>query len=581
MATCDSVGSTSQYQGSEECYTYECDVCKQENQKEQAMVYCPECEEYLCNSCESWHKKPRATRFHDVVPVTELASKEKPKSQALSCTLKNECGCNTKREAVCFCFDHQELMCSTCKNVRHRKCQSGTIEDMLSKASVFEEFDALTDKTNSLIEHALQLKEHHTNCLESLGKANRSFEQQIHQLRKDLNTWVDKLEENTQAEKRNRVDGVRYVLKKQSAIITDTLQLLNEAKQSIEGTRAFKSEKNIFVINKKFQHPIELYEKTLNEFEKNITRCAVTFERNNEIVDFQQRQDCFGYFSIEGPMATAVGRKVFLRAKAEKKREITLRTPGSKENSQMLAFACTSTGEILIADSKSMLLHLDANLNVKNSIKCTDSNTSLAPLEEEVFVVLTGRRKEISYVAITPTLHISRSIKLRKSCKALAAANQCIYLLTQSTFGYDSPLELLVLDKLGNLIKTLKSSEMDKPLVSISYLALNPTGSKFFVAGNFESTVTCMTTSGESVYVYKDQEMTSPSGIVVDEDDNALVVCCRYSSNIHMIKSDGTRHKILLSDGDVLRWPDCIGYRATDGLLFVGSDDKVLVFKMR
>ena len=64
--------------------------------------------------------------------------------------------------------------------------------------------------------------------------------------------------------------------------------------------------------------------------------------------------------------------------------------------------------------------------------------------------------------------------------------------------------------------------------------------------------------------------MKYPRAIAVDEHNNALV-CCQTSNNIHVIKADGTKHKILISEPDGIKQPIGMCYRASDGVIVVGG----------
>ena len=45
---------------------HECDVCKLDGKKEDGKHYCQECDDYMCDSCESHHKMVKITRNHNV-----------------------------------------------------------------------------------------------------------------------------------------------------------------------------------------------------------------------------------------------------------------------------------------------------------------------------------------------------------------------------------------------------------------------------------------------------------------------------------------------------------------------------------
>ena len=52
---------------SEESYQFECRPCENGGITKQTKFFCLQCKEYLCQSCETWHKRFRGTKNHRVV----------------------------------------------------------------------------------------------------------------------------------------------------------------------------------------------------------------------------------------------------------------------------------------------------------------------------------------------------------------------------------------------------------------------------------------------------------------------------------------------------------------------------------
>ena len=49
-----------------------CDVCKLDGVVQEAKYVCCECKDYMCENCESHHKKVKLTRLHTVIPSDEI-----------------------------------------------------------------------------------------------------------------------------------------------------------------------------------------------------------------------------------------------------------------------------------------------------------------------------------------------------------------------------------------------------------------------------------------------------------------------------------------------------------------------------
>lgn len=124
--------------GSEESFKFECDACKLDEQIREAVCFCIDCEDYLCNDCEQFHKRLKATRFHKI-----LAGDNMP----LKVSQKESSQLPAKR-------DLNYLFCSTCKDVIHKRCSTKTIEETIKDQSTVEDFKATLNQIDISIETA-------------------------------------------------------------------------------------------------------------------------------------------------------------------------------------------------------------------------------------------------------------------------------------------------------------------------------------------------------------------------------------------------------------------------------------------
>ncbi|VDI82093.1 Hypothetical predicted protein [Mytilus galloprovincialis] len=92
----------------------------------QASVWCRECQETLCDSCNKQHKRVNVCKNHYTIAVDILPSKEVLKSLS-----SNQCPEHTNSSAVLYCLDHDEPCCSKClvQNAKHNKCKNESIQE--------------------------------------------------------------------------------------------------------------------------------------------------------------------------------------------------------------------------------------------------------------------------------------------------------------------------------------------------------------------------------------------------------------------------------------------------------------------
>ena len=100
---------------------YDCDVCSDtEEPKEQARMFCVDCQEHFCRSCSNCHVKQKMANSHDLVSIgCKTGCKEEIKMSDSFCSqheeklLEHYCfDCKAAICAVCFVYSDQSHNCS-------------------------------------------------------------------------------------------------------------------------------------------------------------------------------------------------------------------------------------------------------------------------------------------------------------------------------------------------------------------------------------------------------------------------------------------------------------------------------------
>ena len=104
------------------------------------------------------------------------------------------CGCNQKRAVDVYCERHAEVICFSCKTIKHRNCKTCPIKDKVDKHTR-KQFKELMVKGKSL-------KAEIESCIQN-GEANRKSidnykdecKKDISAFRIEINKILDKMEE--------------------------------------------------------------------------------------------------------------------------------------------------------------------------------------------------------------------------------------------------------------------------------------------------------------------------------------------------------------------------------------------------
>ncbi|XP_046549850.1 transcription intermediary factor 1-beta-like [Haliotis rubra] len=96
--------------------TKNCTCCHREGETTPATVWCPVCDDALCDVCARAHSRISSTRHHDTTALTSEAII--PRKRNIKCK-------EHKDENIKFlCKDCKKVTCHTCCVIYHRKCES-------------------------------------------------------------------------------------------------------------------------------------------------------------------------------------------------------------------------------------------------------------------------------------------------------------------------------------------------------------------------------------------------------------------------------------------------------------------------
>ena len=175
---------------SEESFQLECSPCGLDGAVKEAIYFCTDCQEYLCQPCEAQHKRFKGTREHTV----SLCGDAKLGSQGEDCSVVL---CSCKRSEVhAFCKYHNEAFCSDCQTITHRLCKTKLVDDAISEQET--DFDKKTlefsDEVKGTIKNLVQKRQ---ESLEKLNTDTERVKADIISFRNELKNSIDNLSEKS------------------------------------------------------------------------------------------------------------------------------------------------------------------------------------------------------------------------------------------------------------------------------------------------------------------------------------------------------------------------------------------------
>ena len=155
-----------------------CDEC---NEDDPVVSFCPDCNSFLCLTCNDYHKRSKKYFNHAVVPLTELKSNKETSIQA---KVKIPLCKEHDEQLKYYCETCDELVCMYCTVKKHNGHHHDSVKQMATKHR--NELKKITDPVGGMINN---LSETHDN-IERMKKKIRKRGEEVD---KKIDQYYDRL----------------------------------------------------------------------------------------------------------------------------------------------------------------------------------------------------------------------------------------------------------------------------------------------------------------------------------------------------------------------------------------------------
>ena len=575
MASVD--GSRSYLAGSDEVIKHTCGPCKDDGETKEANYFCEPCNVHLCFDCRNDHKTFKATKNHSIVSVHQPQRIGSASSKGAYRIL---CSCNQKRAVAVYCEKHGDVVCPTCKTVKHRKCKTCPIKDKVDKHTQ-KQFKELMAKAKSLkaeIESCIQNGEANRK---SIDKYKDECKKDISGFRIEINKLLDKMEEDIIERLDETAKQNLLAIEKQIADMTASLQALNTELDVIDNANKTNKDEIMFSAKVKISNSISEYDDLIQDIRNGMWQPKLKFEQNKKLTDILKIVEGLGRIEPSETDSAQQDHVVLLDMKVKSTKEVDINVPNDDRSPSITGCTFLSNGHIILCDNENKKLKLlDSDMSVKKSLKFSDYPWNVAAVgEKEAIITFTNiGNNDIQYIYTQPDLKMGEKITLPDKCCGLQVFNDELYTTCHKASGHD---EIWRLDRAGNIMSKIVLTQSSSGRSDYLGLCLAGSSPRVYLTDWNNSRVTCFQFDGKKVYQYEDKEqLERPNGIYVDSAGNSLV-CGTDSQNVVVITADGRKHGELLTSNDI-RSPSCIDYRPEDNTLIVGcwNSSKLFVYKL-
>ena len=570
MASVD--GSKTIHESSDDGPTFDCSPCDYEGVKKEAKFYCPQCQDYLCDSCKVTHQKFSSTRKHQVVSGILKPTKH-----------RDTCHFNEPRAAQCicsgndmtiYCKDHNDVMCMDCKTLKHRNCKTTSVDEVCDNVDATytdatkEQMEALRDKLEEF-EHRRQVDAENlftktADCRDKVEEFKRELIKNIEDLVSTTLDDIAKCDSDQRTTIVQHLDACATALKR--------MEIEYKPLKEVEAT-GIKS--LIFIHDLKLKKTLEQVDDLLNDIGKDIEEPFIAFVLNETL---RANINSLGVVRREAHRKTETKdlaakqfanvkdmRPVIGDMKIKTVEKIDVQFPGDKFLPFISGSLFMPNGELILSDWSNCSLKALNNtyFTQKEQLNLSSAPWDLCLVEADKIVITQPLTKSLLFMKVVPRLKSSSSISLDQKCRGVAVQDGFIYVSFESG-------EIRILDRTGQQQRNVYSGfSFQTPY----YISVTPTG-MVYVSEHGVNNIRGLTDGKETTNL-SDVGIVSPMGVYIDGENNILV-CEQFSHNLKLIDAKGLTSKVLYGT-EGLHSPCTVSVRPTDNTLIVGGKMQTLV----
>ncbi|XP_060571101.1 uncharacterized protein LOC132729348 [Ruditapes philippinarum] len=421
----ESCGASGGYVGSVKEFSNPCQPCLENDRNIDSLLYCVECEDYLCEKCVEMHRMVKPTKKHKLVPKDVL----------------NNCGDELmiRREEECPIHMNEIAIASTAETTNTQSIEEKIAETQSKLNDAIEKRNV--DITN--------LDEDRNDSLQVLEQIKVDTEDTFQRLLRSLEAENQKVENIYKKEK----DEILADIENYSRIIkglNTTLTLLQKENICLE----YK-----FIQMKKAEQQIQAVQKAIIAAPSKPVSHKIGYERDKQydknLAAFQR----FGFFkSDKRTYTSSESRRINIIQRQEKVATV---------------FDICEAGDdkILITDWINCCVKvIDTNKAVVSSTCQISSNPfGICKLEDGAFAVTITHCRKVSIIEfhrnMPDRLKERLSFETGEYCRGIAYSNKKLFVACGGRDEKEGPGHIRMFDTEGNILKTVTNDSFRKAIV--------------------------------------------------------------------------------------------------------------------
>ncbi|KAK3108878.1 hypothetical protein FSP39_017791 [Pinctada imbricata] len=541
-----------------------CTACERENETESACSWCVNCSEALCNTCDRYHRKTKATKSHKLVSIDDHEKNDIPLKFAEVFCIEHP-----EKRIEAYCNDHTAVCCMTCVMLKHRKCDNvGSIEDAAEEIKRSDEVKEFEDKLKGFKTSLELFVQNRVDNLQNLDSDIKRIKLEVEILYKELSKHLEELKTNflleiakIEKEVKPEIEEERDEMKYKIAAVDNSVALFQTNMKHAPPAQFIQA-------MEKLTEQKTFLENYLKDQSKKIKDSEVTFNTNEKLLEMKNVIQEFGNLNVHH-----VHRSDTDVMLAPVVPSVSMRSVEPILSSEVYT-GLDVEGIALLEDGQVVLSSRDTNTVEIRDPNCSDVLSKLSVQGSPRGVKMTGDSE--GAVAVRGhglILFQVQNNQIHKVSEIQADVNyDFVYHTGRYYIGYGNEICIYNRNN-GNYSKISEISVYNE----VGYMALRDDSSLCYTVYK-DNSVHCIGMDGAPVFTYSSKDLQYAVGVTVDRT-GFIYVCGYLSRNVHQLSLDGKLQRIILNN--FTNGPNCLTFNINYEKLAIGCWHNVLLYSLK
>ncbi|CAG2252914.1 unnamed protein product [Mytilus edulis] len=376
-----------------------CGICSSRHVSKPSVVWCPHCDEGLCQDCIEHHSLSKATRNHKTVPFDEYH-----KLPLFIANINLHCDEHNEKYQL-FCKEHNELLCRKCAiSAKHVECKKlFPVEDVIKNAKTSVTFTEIESSFQKMKENLKLILEDRQKNISSLFGSKQKIESEISAIRRQINQHLDEIQHHFIVELNKAVENSTHQIQAFIASLKNKQRETDECIEDVESIKDHATDMQTYIGTRLLENKLNQIENDMQSWINggSLAHTVVSYEIDTVLNNIKNEITKFGKPVVDVQSCKLPIRRrkesqaQLMKVKAEPKTidhiTLTLKTK-IKTSASNVSGCCIlpcgltyTNGSLIVSPNNGQLQEISLGDNKTNTICSSISSNYVASLGNKLF----------------------------------------------------------------------------------------------------------------------------------------------------------------------------------------------------